>query len=711
MKRILFIILGIILCHAAQAQYKDIQRLPQPLRDSILIDVANKAIDKYSIGYLQPGREPIIEDIGVVSKDMLANRKDRRGLDWPQYYGVYFYAVYYKTTEEEKFYYSSPKDYLVKVFIRADNCRPVNIRYWDESSSRSGLDEDEEMARLVPEQKKKKYTSVAEKEEKRANLGKTIYHGPTTPEEIREANRQDSLKRDSFRMEHQRRYWEKRRADSLRMPDEERFPIYYGLAQVNMNLRDFDRCDYYFDLAGKYFAQMKPYEKHIYLNNRGNSYYYRQDYPKALDYFRRLLVFVNQYPDMKFERNMTMVNLGEVFLLMNQTDSATYYLNQCYAYFKEMENTSALYYIDTQLIELALKRGDLPLARKRLQEAVKPDVIDPNMLHIRNRYLQHYFEESGNFRQAYYYLKENNRIDDSTRNERIRMRVASIALRYQRDSTLMKKEMFIQQKENEVLRLNQWLYGGSLVVVLAGMCGFFIFLHRKKKRAKVESNLRTAITSLRLANIRNRISPHFIFNVLNREVKANRVAESDTNLNGLIKLIRRNLELADSLSVTLRDELDFVQTYVELESKTLQPDFVYTVEVDPQINQTNVKIPAMLLQIPIENAIKHGLRTKVGPKRLSIHICQHTDEIEIFIRDNGGGYRIGSGASGTGTGMKVITRTLQLLNAYNRRPIVMHINNVEMASHETGCEVYFRLPVDYSFELKKQKKPFYGTDI
>lgn len=124
--------------------------------------------------------------------------------------------------------------------------------------------------------------------------------------------------------------------------------------------------------------------------------------------------------------------------------------------------------------------------------------------------------------------------------------------------------------------------------------------------------MRTAITSLRLANIRNRISPHFIFNVLNREVKANRVAESDTNLNGLIKLIRRNLELADSLSVTLRDELDFVQTYVELESKTLQPDFVYTVEVDPQINQTNVKIPAMLLQIPIENAIKPGLRTKVG---------------------------------------------------------------------------------------------------
>ena len=221
MKRILLIIWGIILCHAAQAQYKDIQKLPQPLRDSILIDVANKAIDKYSIGYLQPGKEPVIEDIGVVSKDMLANKKDRSGLDWPEYYGVYFYAVYYKTTEEEKFYYARAKvirDFLVKVFIRADNCRPVNIRYWDEGYIiRSGLDRDEEMARVVPEENKMKYTSVAEKEEKRANLGKTIYYGPRTPEEIREANRQDSPKRDVFRREHQRRYWEKRRADSLRM--------------------------------------------------------------------------------------------------------------------------------------------------------------------------------------------------------------------------------------------------------------------------------------------------------------------------------------------------------------------------------------------------------------------------------------------------------------------------------------------------------------
>lgn len=502
-------------------------------------------------------------------------------------------------------------------------------------------------------------------------------------------------------------YWYRRAlklADSLNLADEYRFPVYYGLAQVNMNLRDFGRCDYYFDLAGKYYDRMKPYEKHIYLNNRGNSYYYREDYSSALAYFRRLLAFLSQYPDMKFERNLTMVNMGEVFLLMNETDSATYYLDQCYPYFREIGNTTALYYIDTQLIELALKENNLPLARKRLRDAVKPDFVEPNMLHIRNRYLQHYFEESGNFKRAYAYLKENNRIDDSIRNERVKMRTAMIALEYRQDSTLMKKEMLIQQNKNKVLRLNQWLYGGALVVLLAVMVGTFVFFYRKRKRLEKERNLQRSINSLRLANIRNRISPHFIFNVLNREMHLRQETEGDGYMKRLVKLIRRNLELADSLSVSLHDELDFVRTYIELESGTLQPDFVYTLDVDSQIDTASVRIPSMLVQIPVENAVKHGLRKKSGKKRLLIRIVKEGENIIIVIRDNGGGFRnvnsVMASSNGTGTGMKVITRTLQLLNAYNRSPIEMKITDIEI-EHETGCEIYFKIPVDYSFELKK----------
>lgn len=48
------------------------------------------------------------------------------------------------------------------------------------------------------------------------------------------------------------------------------------------------------------------------------------------------------------------------------------------------------------------------------------------MIHIRNRYLQKYHEEAGNYRQAYHYLEKNNRLDDSIRNERVRMRTADL---------------------------------------------------------------------------------------------------------------------------------------------------------------------------------------------------------------------------------------------------------------------------------------------
>lgn len=488
-------------------------------------------------------------------------------------------------------------------------------------------------------------------------------------------------------------------ADSLQFPDEKRFPAYGGLGQVNMELRDFVRSDYYYDLAGRYYDSMKPHEKRFYLNNRGNSYYFREDYPSALTYFRRLMDFLQEYPEMAYERNITMVNLGDVFLSMGKIDSAAYYLDRCYNYFQKEQNYSALYYIDTQLIELALKEDNVQLARKRLQNAVIPEYVEPDMVHIRNRYLQLYFEKVGNFKNAYYYQKENQRIDDSIRSERVKMRAAEIALKYKQDSTLMKKEILIREKQNEVLLLNQWLYRIVLIVVVLIAVSLFIVFYKKRKRDRDKWNMQQAMTSLRLENIRNRISPHFIFNVLNREVVLQKT-ESD-NLQNLIKIIRKNLDFTSHVAVTLDDELDFVNTYILLERRTLRDDFVYVQKIDSDVDLRTVQVPSMLLQIPVENAIKHALRMKEeGQQKLWICIKKESEYIKITVCDNGGGYRPHSQNKGTGTGMKVLTQTIQLLNSYNRRQIIMTINNTPVEGREIGCEVCFTIPLVYSYQLK-----------
>lgn len=488
--------------------------------------------------------------------------------------------------------------------------------------------------------------------------------------------------------------------DSLQLPDYARFPAYYGLAQVEMELRNYADCDYYYNLAYQYFDEMRPYEKHIYLNNRGNSYYFRDDYPTALSYFRRSLALVSKYPELEFDRNLTMVNLGEVFMLMNQTDSATYYLKQCYDYFHKTGNISALYYIDTQLIELALKRGKVDLATQYLKQAVVPEYIEPNMLHIRNRYLEHYFAEKGDFRTAYRYQSENKKIDDSIRSERIRMRTEEIALKYRQDSTLMKKELLIQQQENEVLRLHQVTYGlGSGLLLVVAVSALFV-IYRKRKSDREQWKLQRAVATLRLENARNRISPHFIFNVLNRELASTQGASQQNKLMNLVKLIRWNLELTDKEAVSLAEELDFVDTYVALEREGLE-HFEYIRQIDSSLSLPHVKIPSMLIQIPVENAIKHALRAKEGEKKLWVEVkAMKNNELEVIVCDNGGGYRRNSAFKGTGTGLKVITQTIQMLNACNKQPIVLTVENVSLDNGERGCRIRFTIPLDYSYQLK-----------
>lgn len=486
--------------------------------------------------------------------------------------------------------------------------------------------------------------------------------------------------------------------DSLNIVSAKKPPIYYGLAQIYVALRDFEQCDYYYNLAARSYESMLPFEKHFYLNNRGTSYYYREDYKTAISYFKRVIELVKDYPDMVFEQNLGWLNLGDCFLQINEADSAAKYISKCEPFFKETGITTALYYIDTQNIELALIRKDLSEAQRILTGSVTPPDIDPDMVHIRNKYLQQYYEETENYRKAYFYLKENNRMDDSIRNERVKMRTADLALRYQQDSTVMAQKVFIREKENEVLELRQtrtfWIALTSITLLII----VFIYMYNKKKRDLLLARNRRTVSTLRLENIRNRLSPHFIFNVLNREMVERKV-EEEQGLSSLVKLMRRNLELAEQLCVTLEEELDFVKTYIDLERRSLGKTFHPVIEIGEEVYPEQVCLPSMLIQIPVENAVKHALRGKDGERNLWVIINRQVNGICIKIRDNGGGYRPNSQNRGTGTGMKVIMQTIQILNMRNKETIDVSVHNILLSNGETGCEVTFLLPDRYDYKI------------
>ena len=486
--------------------------------------------------------------------------------------------------------------------------------------------------------------------------------------------------------------------DSLHMASTKKPPIYYGLAQVYVTMRDFEQCDYYYNLAGESYDSMLPYEKYIYLNNRGTSYYYREDYQTAIKYFQKVIDLVEGYDDMSFELNLGRLNLGDCYLQLNMVDLAVKYINECQLFFEEMGVSTALYYIDTQKIELALLQKDFQEARRLLSESVVPPGIDPDMVHIRNKYLQQFYEETGNYKRAYHYLQRNNQLDDSIRNERVRMRTADLTLRYQQDSTLMAHRVLLQEQKNKVLVLRQTQFVVFAVAVVSILTAVFLYLYSKKKRALLLARNHRTVSTLRLENIRNRLSPHFIFNMLNREM-AERNVEEKQELSSLVKLMRRNLELAEQLCVTLAEELDFVKTYINLERRSLGPDFHSELKIEKDVQPEQIRIPSMMIQIPVENAVKHALREKEGERNLWVSVCRRGNGICIKITDNGGGYRPDSRNRGTGTGMKVIMQTIQILNNKNKEAIDVSVHNVSLQSGEMGCEVTFWLPDNYDYRI------------
>lgn len=400
--------------------------------------------------------------------------------------------------------------------------------------------------------------------------------------------------------------------DSLHLSEHSKFPVYCGLGQTYMDLRDFDLSNHYYELAGQFFDEMTVSEKWVYLNNRGNHYYYKKDYQEALVYMRQAAELIADYPQMVFESNLSKVNLGDLYLLTNRLDSAENNLNEGYRYFSEIKNNSAMHYIETLMIELSLKKGNIARAREMIARTASTGHVDANMLTIRNQYLQHYYEKAGDYRNAYEYLKRDYQLNDSIRSERIRTRVAELDMRYRQDTIVLRKEMQIQRQAGEVRVLKLSMYIWVLVCLLLAAGTVVIIWYMRKKREFLRERFFQQINRVRMENLRSRISPHFTFNVLGREINQfNGSEEVKNNLMELVKYLRRSLELTEKLSVSLQDELDFVQSYIGLESGRVGEDFTASVVVEEGLDAKSIMIPSMIVQIPVENAIKHGLAGKV----------------------------------------------------------------------------------------------------
>lgn len=265
---------------------------------------------------------------------------------------------------------------------------------------------------------------------------------------------------------------------------------------------------------------------------------------------------------------------------------------------------------------------------------------------------------------------------------------------------LQSESKFQQQvinKKNSQVKLYKLIFSIALATLLFIVLAVFFFIRSRIRKKELERQKHLLeITRLKMQNINNRISPHFFFNLLSGFQNENGMSEALQNkLKQTALLLRKSLENAERHTIPLIEELDIVKTYIGLNEHRLGNSFHYNLELDPNINKNSL-IPVMIIQIPVENAIKHGLMPSDKTKELHIKITGMPDYISIKIADNGIGRSNSSHiTSGTGTGLKILIQTIKLLNDNNLKKILFNIHD----NKPRGTEVEILIPNVFNYSI------------
>jgi sensor histidine kinase YesM len=212
------------------------------------------------------------------------------------------------------------------------------------------------------------------------------------------------------------------------------------------------------------------------------------------------------------------------------------------------------------------------------------------------------------------------------------------------------------------------------------------------------------LAELKLTLLRSQMNPHFIFNSLN-SIKLYIINNEKENavyyLNKFSKLIRKILASTQIKENSLADELETMDLYMNIENIRFENRINYIVELDKTINVDTIKLPCMILQPILENAIWHGLSSKKGDIKLKILIRKlDKKHIEIQIEDNGIGRKNAEGLRDkkvhkkSSFGLRLTKERLaNFYKEYANKQAVKVLDLVDEKGEACGTRVEIKIPL------------------
>lgn len=403
--------------------------------------------------------------------------------------------------------------------------------------------------------------------------------------------------------------------------------IYMGIGVLNAQSRHYDDAIHYLRMADS-LSTDNPLKRMQIQINLANTYMDAGQTDDAMRYFRTSLRLAESAGELPFQA-VIHTNLSQLYIKNQEWHSAINHAIQSLVIRgKLMQPPSVITY--NNLGYAYANSGKLSEAETAYLR-VLPYAVGAEKQALLNN-LKDLKIQEGDHRAAIRYFAQYDQLKDSIREKELESKIAEMTEAYK--SAEKSSQIAALEAENRMRTRQMWLllWGGLIIFSLLALTAFLFY---KNERVKRELTLSKTKTQLILAQL----NPHFIFNSLQHIQQYLYQNDKDTSmayLSNFARLIRLILEHSDEEWVALEEEAELWDKYLYLQQMASGVPFTYSVDVDQNIVNLPIRIPAMLIQPFVENAVKHGVANR-DDAHIMIRTKLQGDLLHVSVIDNGVG--------------------------------------------------------------------------
>lgn len=329
--------------------------------------------------------------------------------------------------------------------------------------------------------------------------------------------------------------------------------------------------------------------------------------------------------------------------------------------------------------------------------------------------LANYFEKRRQYDSGMLYLRRHKSLGDTILSDKNFAHLAFIQTQYEtalKDEENQRLKNIDRIQKRQLIEKNWMLLASGIALLLTFFSIFLLYRSFRNKKHNLElqeqrniSEYRQQVAELEVKSLRSQMNPHFIFNSLNsirNYIVRNEPHIASNYLAQFANLMRKILDASQQNFIYADEEIEILKLYLELELMRFSQQFQYRITMDPEVENANYKIPSMVLQPFIENAIWHGLLNKEdGNGSLTIQFREAADDdrcIICEITDNGIGRQKSAEYNNSlkrhkSKGLDITRERLTRLSGGLLHEPFTFIDLYDEQGHPAGTKVIIYLPV------------------